>query len=117
MHVYTSSHDSPTHPTTILSFFFQYGGGPLYQACNLDLPETTRALLEHGASVVQEYNGVTPIELALNQKSSRCVKVSGEVIETKFIHEYVFQELFVLYLRSVSPLRNLPDLVVTIKMD
>lgn len=59
----------------------KYGGGPLYQACNLDLPETTRALLEHGASVVQEYNGVTPIELALNQKSSRCVKVIMDHIE------------------------------------
>lgn len=53
----------------------QYGGSPLYQACALDLPHTTKALLEHGASVVQMYKGQTPLQAALGQKDSRCVKV------------------------------------------
>ncbi|CAM9855224.1 unnamed protein product, partial [Hapterophycus canaliculatus] len=52
-----------------------YGGSPLYQACSLDLPHTTKALLEHGASVVQMYKGQTPLQAALGQKDSRCVKV------------------------------------------
>ncbi|CAN0143526.1 unnamed protein product [Pylaiella littoralis] len=52
-----------------------YGGSPLYQACALDLPETTRALLDHGASVVQVYKNQTPLQVALGHKDSRCVKV------------------------------------------
>lgn len=55
----------------------QYGGTPLYQACALDLPETTRALLEHGASVVQLYKNKSPLEVALSNKGSRCVKVGA----------------------------------------
>ncbi|CAN0051825.1 unnamed protein product [Scytosiphon promiscuus] len=57
-----------------------YGGSPLYQACALDLPHTTKALLEHGASVVQMYKGQTPLQAALGQKESRCVKVIMEHI-------------------------------------
>lgn len=55
----------------------QFGGSPLYQACKLDLPETARALLEHGASVVHAYKGKTPLEVALSHKQSRCVKVGN----------------------------------------
>ncbi|CAM9360828.1 unnamed protein product [Laminaria digitata] len=58
-----------------------YGGSPLYQACALDLPETTRALLEHGASVVQVYKDKTPLQVALNNEGSRCVKVIMDHIE------------------------------------
>lgn len=55
----------------------QYGGGPLYQACALDLPETTALLLNHGASVVQTYKDQTPLQVALGNKDSRCVRVSS----------------------------------------
>jgi len=55
----------------------QYGGGPLYQACALDLPETTALLLNHGASVVQTYKDKTPLQVALGNKDSRCVRVSS----------------------------------------
>ncbi|CAM9575521.1 unnamed protein product [Ectocarpus sp. 12 AP-2014] len=58
-----------------------YGGSPLYQACALDLPFTAKALLDHGASVVQVYKGQTPLQAALAQKKSRCVKVIMEHIE------------------------------------
>lgn len=58
-----------------------YGGTPLYQACALDLPETTRALLEHGASVVQLYQNKSPLEVALSNDGSRCVKVIMDHIE------------------------------------
>ena len=53
----------------------QYGGSPLYQACALDLPDATRLLLNHGASVVQVYKDQTPLQVALGNKDSSCVKV------------------------------------------
>lgn len=61
----------------------QYGGSPLHQACSLDLPEATKALLEHGASVVQSFNKKTPLEVALEKKGSRCVKV-GECFSLRY---------------------------------
>ena len=57
----------------------QYGGSPLHQACTLDLPEATKALLDHGASLVQVFNKKTPLEVALAKKDSRCVKVRKRV--------------------------------------
>lgn len=57
----------------------QYGGSPLYQACALDLPDATRLLLNHGASVVQVYKDQTPLQVALGNKDSSCVKVRGAV--------------------------------------
>lgn len=68
---------SPTHVLLLLRMHvLQYGGSPLYQACTLDLPCTAKALLDHGASVVQVYKGQTPLQAALAQKESRCVKVT-----------------------------------------
>eukprot|EP00752_Nemacystus_decipiens_P008918 g7961.t2 len=57
-----------------------YGGSPLYQACALDLPDATRLLLNHGASVVQVYKDQTPLQVALGNKDSSCVKVIMEHI-------------------------------------
>lgn len=47
----------------------------MYQACALDLPDATRLLLNHGASVVQVYKEQTPLQVALGNKDSSCVKV------------------------------------------
>eukprot|EP00611_Tribonema_gayanum_P027616 TRINITY_DN6882_c0_g1_i1.p1 TRINITY_DN6882_c0_g1~~TRINITY_DN6882_c0_g1_i1.p1 ORF type:complete len:232 (-),score=66.93 TRINITY_DN6882_c0_g1_i1:782-1429(-) len=44
-----------------------HGGTPLHLAVSLDAPKCADALLEHGASVVTAFQGVTPLELALQQ--------------------------------------------------
>lgn len=66
---------SPNFFCRVGACYPQFGGTPLYQACKLDLPETARALLEHGASVVQVYNDETPLQVALSQRGSNCLKV------------------------------------------
>ena len=82
------------HGTRLLPFAdLQYGGSPLYQACALDLPETTRALLEHGASVVQVYKNKTPLQVALNNEGSRCVKVRASMLHVGVL---VYQKLVLL---------------------
>ena len=67
----------------------QYGGSPLHQACTLDLPEATKALLDHGASLVQVFNKKTPLEVALAKKDSRCVKVRKREFRIVFSTEGV----------------------------
>lgn len=56
------------------------GGTPLHIACKLDAPQATRTLLAAGASMVTPWEGITPIELALQQKGGKCAAVLFEQI-------------------------------------
>ncbi|CAN0042058.1 unnamed protein product, partial [Phaeothamnion confervicola] len=57
------------------------GGSPLYQACRLDAPESCRALLKRGASLVLRWEGDTPLEVAVRSGSARSVAVILEHVK------------------------------------
>lgn len=45
-------------------------GTPLYLAAKLNLPEAAELLMGRGASMVHRWNGLTPIEIAIEKKST-----------------------------------------------
>ena len=50
-------------------------------------------MLEHGAPVVQVYKDKTPLQVALNNKGSRCVKVGAVLPHASRVRLVVYPEL------------------------